>query len=207
MIFMQNLCLAHIRRNRQVSLRASDPTETPDAQSACRAFADPRLADGRWRDRHDAVQHGAAIGRMPGVCWNADHPDRITALYKGGGRCGLGHLPDEFLRRRPLAAEAAQRAGPRLRVEQARRRESGARWPTASRRRVIVAGSMGPTGEIMAPMGPLTHEAAVEMFHEQAEGLRDGGADVLWSRRSARPRNMPPRPRPARWPAWTGAAR
>jgi 5-methyltetrahydrofolate--homocysteine methyltransferase len=47
-------------------------------------------------------------------------------------------------------------------------------------RPVIVAGSMGPTGEIMAPMGPLTHEAAVEMFHEQAEGLRDGGVDVLW---------------------------
>ncbi len=47
-------------------------------------------------------------------------------------------------------------------------------------RPVIVAGSMGPTGEIMAPMGPLTHEAAVEMFHEQAEGLKAGGADVLW---------------------------
>ena len=39
---------------------------------------------------------------------------------------------------------------------------------------------MGPTGEIMAPMGTLTHAAAVEMFHEQAEGLRDGGADVAW---------------------------
>ncbi len=32
----------------------------------------------------------------------------------------------------------------------------------------------------MAPMGTLTHESAVEMFHEQAEGLKEGGADVLW---------------------------
>ena len=32
----------------------------------------------------------------------------------------------------------------------------------------------------MAPMGSLTHELAVEMFHEQAEGLKEGGADVLW---------------------------
>jgi 5-methyltetrahydrofolate--homocysteine methyltransferase len=32
----------------------------------------------------------------------------------------------------------------------------------------------------MAPMGPLTHAAAVEMFHEQAEGLKEGGADILW---------------------------
>ncbi len=50
----------------------------------------------------------------------------------------------------------------------------------AAGRTVIVAGSMGPTGEIMAPMGTLTHERAVEMFHEQAEGLKAGGADVLW---------------------------
>ncbi|MGB3555173.1 MAG: betaine--homocysteine S-methyltransferase, partial [Jannaschia sp.] len=42
------------------------------------------------------------------------------------------------------------------------------------------AGSMGPTGEIMAPMGPLTHSEAVEIFHQQAEGLKAGGADVLW---------------------------
>jgi len=39
---------------------------------------------------------------------------------------------------------------------------------------------MGPTGEIMEPMGSLTHALAVEMFHEQAEGLKAGGADVLW---------------------------
>ena len=32
----------------------------------------------------------------------------------------------------------------------------------------------------MAPMGPLTHSDAVEIFHEQAEGLKEGGADVLW---------------------------
>jgi len=47
-------------------------------------------------------------------------------------------------------------------------------------RPVVVAGSVGPTGEIMEPMGALTHASAVEMFHEQAEGLKAGGADVLW---------------------------
>lgn len=29
-------------------------------------------------------------------------------------------------------------------------------------------------------MGSLTHEIAVEIFHEQAEALKDAGADVLW---------------------------
>ena len=45
---------------------------------------------------------------------------------------------------------------------------------------MAVCGSVGPTGDIFAPMGTLTHELAVEMFHEQAEGLKEGGADVLW---------------------------
>ena len=49
-----------------------------------------------------------------------------------------------------------------------------------SGRKIVVAGSGGPTGEILAPRGSLTHEIAVEMFHEQAEGLKSGGADVLW---------------------------
>ena len=47
-------------------------------------------------------------------------------------------------------------------------------------RPVVVAGSMGPTGEIFEPMGSLTHALAVEIFHEQAEALKEGGADVLW---------------------------
>jgi 5-methyltetrahydrofolate--homocysteine methyltransferase len=50
----------------------------------------------------------------------------------------------------------------------------------AAGRKVVVAGSVGPTGEIFEPMGTLTHAVAVEMFHEQAEGLKEGGADVLW---------------------------
>jgi len=47
-------------------------------------------------------------------------------------------------------------------------------------RPVIVAGSVGPTGDILEPVGDLSHSDAVEIFHEQAEGLKAGGADVLW---------------------------
>ena len=44
----------------------------------------------------------------------------------------------------------------------------------------VVAGSMGPTGELFAPMGELTHESTVAFFAEQAEALAEGGADALW---------------------------
>lgn len=44
----------------------------------------------------------------------------------------------------------------------------------------VVAGSIGPTGELFEPMGALTYDSAVAAFAEQAAGLADGGADVLW---------------------------
>ncbi len=44
---------------------------------------------------------------------------------------------------------------------------------------VLVAGSMGPTGELMQPMGELTYDAAIEAFAEQAAGLADGGVDFF----------------------------
>jgi 5-methyltetrahydrofolate--homocysteine methyltransferase len=39
---------------------------------------------------------------------------------------------------------------------------------------------MGPTGDVFEPLGPRTQSEAEEAFHEQAEALRDGGADVAW---------------------------
>ena len=47
-------------------------------------------------------------------------------------------------------------------------------------RRVLVAGSMGPTGELLAPLGALDPADAADVFAEQATGLAEGGADLLW---------------------------
>ncbi len=47
-------------------------------------------------------------------------------------------------------------------------------------RRVAVAGSIGPTGDLFQPLGDLSHSAGVEVFAEQAEALAEAGADVLW---------------------------
>jgi 5-methyltetrahydrofolate--homocysteine methyltransferase len=44
----------------------------------------------------------------------------------------------------------------------------------------LVAGSIGPTGELFEPLGALTHDAAVAAFTQQAQALADGGVDVLW---------------------------
>ncbi|MCX8062759.1 MAG: betaine--homocysteine S-methyltransferase [Anaerolineales bacterium] len=45
---------------------------------------------------------------------------------------------------------------------------------------VVVAGSVGPTGELMAPFGKLNFDDAVQAFAEQVAGLSSGGVDVIW---------------------------
>ncbi len=45
---------------------------------------------------------------------------------------------------------------------------------------MIVAGSVGPTGDLYAPLGEMTEEWATDVFAEQIEGLKAGGADVIW---------------------------
>ncbi|RFP87161.1 betaine--homocysteine S-methyltransferase [Rhodobacteraceae bacterium 63075] len=111
--------------------------------------------------------------------WNVDHPERIEKLYQSAVEAGS----DLFLTNsfggnasRLKLHDAAKRARELSRVSA----ELGRNVADKSSREIIVAGSVGPTGEIMAPMGSLTHEIAVEMFHEQADGLKEGGADVLW---------------------------
>ena len=47
-------------------------------------------------------------------------------------------------------------------------------------RQAVVAGSMGPTGELFEPLGTLTHADTVAYFAEQANALAEGGADVIW---------------------------
>ena len=122
---------------------------------------------------------GLQAGDAPEL-WNIDAPEKITALYQGSVDAGS----DLFLTN-SFGGNAA-----RLKLHNAQDRvhdlnraaaEIGREVADKAGRKIIVAGSIGPTGEIMAPMGQLTHALAVEMFHAQAEGLKAGGADVLWA--------------------------
>ncbi len=121
---------------------------------------------------------GLSSGDAPEL-WNADEPEKIKKLYSLAVNAGSDiFLTNSFggnaSRLKLHNAEGRVRELNRLAAE------LGREVADAAGRPVIVAGSVGPTGEIFEPMGPLTHAAAVEMFHEQAEGLKEGGADVLW---------------------------
>lgn len=121
---------------------------------------------------------GLSSGEPPEM-WNLEHSDKIRTLYKSAVDAGS----DIFLTN-SFGGNASRL---KLHGLQGRVREInkvaaalGREIADAAGRKVVVAGSVGPTGEIFEPMGTLTHSAAVEMFHEQAEGLKEGGADVLW---------------------------
>ena len=121
---------------------------------------------------------GLESGDAPEL-WNTDKPENIAKLYQGAVDAGS----DIFLTN-SFGGTAA-----RLKLHNAQDRvfelnkaaaEIGREVADKAGRPVIVAGSMGPTGEIMEPMGSLSYADAVEMFYEQAKGLKAGGADVAW---------------------------
>lgn len=147
-----------------------------DALSKMMSERDWILADGATGT--NLFNMGLSSGDAPEM-WNVEHPDRIETLYtmavdagsdlfltnSFGGNASRLKLHGAEKRARELSRVAAE-----IGREVADKRD----------RPVVVAGSVGPTGEIMAPMGSLTHDIAVEMFHEQADALKEGGADVLW---------------------------
>ncbi len=115
----------------------------------------------------------------PPEFWNETETDKIRALYRGAVDSGSDiFLTNSFGANasRLKLHQAQDRAFELSRLAAAIAREIA----DAAGRPIVVAGSVGPTGDIMEPVGTLSHARAVEMFHETAEGLKAGGADVLW---------------------------
>ncbi|HTR14700.1 MAG TPA: betaine--homocysteine S-methyltransferase [Roseiarcus sp.] len=136
----------------------------------------PLLADGATGTNLFAM--GLKSGEPPEV-WNVEQADKIQALHRAFVEAGADLiLTNSFgANRRRLALHGLQgrvRELNRLAAENARSAADSAG------RRVVVAGSVGPTGDVFAPLGPLSEDEAVDVFLEQIEGLREGGADVVW---------------------------
>ncbi len=121
---------------------------------------------------------GLMSGDAPEL-WNDLHPDRIASLQKQFVDAGADIiLTNTFgCNARRLMLHNLQSRTHELNRKAA---EIARGVVDASGRPVVVAGSVGPTGDLFAPLGPLTEAEAIETFVEQIEGLRDGGADVIW---------------------------
>jgi 5-methyltetrahydrofolate--homocysteine methyltransferase len=111
--------------------------------------------------------------------WNIKKPDEIRKVYRAyieagsqiiltnsfGGtsiRLALHKLEDQVAAFNKAAANIA-----RQEADQAGRE-------------IFVAGSIGPSGQIMEPVGTLSFQEAANAFKEQAASLQEGGVDLFW---------------------------
>ncbi|MCZ4282822.1 betaine--homocysteine S-methyltransferase [Kiloniella laminariae] len=121
---------------------------------------------------------GLETGDSPEL-WNIEQPEKIYNLQKAfvdsgsdiiltntfGGtrnRMKLHKMEDRVAELNAAAVEITRRVA------------------DSAGRPVIVAGSMGPTGDIFEPVGSLTRQEGIDAFREQAVALAGAGADVLW---------------------------
>ena len=167
-----------------------DPTAFPDLAArrsiddgaaaagweALLAEGGPILADGAMGTM--LFSAGLQFGDPPEV-WNLSHPDVVRRIQRGyleaGSRIILTNtFGGNRLRLRlhglqDRVAELNQTAAILARAE-----------VDAAGRRALVAGDIGPSGEIVAPLGTLEYASAVDVFAEQAAALVAGGVDVIW---------------------------
>ena len=134
------------------------------------------LADGATGTNY--FDAGLLSGEPPEF-WNVDHPERVKSLHQRFVDAGADIiLTNTFgCNRHRLALHKAE-----SRVfELAKLAASLAcEVADASDRPVCVAGSVGPTGSLFEPLGALTESEAIDVFAQQIEGLKAGGADVAW---------------------------
>ena len=136
----------------------------------------PILADGAMGTMLFA--NGLQFGDPPEL-WNLAHPDIVRRIHRGyleagsrivmtntfgGNRLRLGMHGNQ-----DRVDELNRTAAILLRAE-----------VQAAGGTALVAGDIGPSGEIVAPLGTLEYDEAVDVFREQAASLAAGGVDLIW---------------------------
>jgi 5-methyltetrahydrofolate--homocysteine methyltransferase len=122
---------------------------------------------------------GLEAGEAPEL-WNVEQPEKIRALHRGFIEAGSDLILTNSFggSRYRLKLHQAEDRAHELAVAAARLAHDCA---GEADRPVVVAGSVGPTGEILEPVGALAFNDAVAAFEEQIAGLMEGGADVVWA--------------------------
>lgn len=121
---------------------------------------------------------GMQAGDAPEM-WNLEEPDKVRALHRSFVEAGSDIILTNSFggTRHRLKLHNAQGRVHELNKAAAKLARDEA---DKADRKVLVGGSVGPTGELFVPLGELTMEDAIDSFTEQMKGLIDGGVDVLW---------------------------
>jgi 5-methyltetrahydrofolate--homocysteine methyltransferase len=118
---------------------------------------------------------GLTDGGAPEL-WNVTHPEKVRAIYQGYVDAG-----SEIVETNTFGGNAARLKLHNLqdRVFELNRASAMLAKEVAGPKGVLVAGSIGPTGELIEPVGPLSMAEAEAIFAEQVRGLVAGGVDLV----------------------------
>ena len=121
---------------------------------------------------------GLQTGDAPEL-WNEEHPDRIAAHYRSFVDAGSDIILTNTFggNSRRLVLHQAENRVHELNTAAVKILKQEV---AKADRDIVIAGSMGPTGDILEPNGPLSKADAANIFEEQAKALAEAGADVLW---------------------------
>jgi len=112
----------------------------------------------------------------PGELWNLENPDAVRATHAAYAEAGS----------RLLTTNTFGGTRPRLdmhglgdHIGEVNRSAARLARSVADEHGLLVAGDLGPTGELLAPLGTLTREEAQALFAEQLTALVEGGIDLV----------------------------
>ena len=115
----------------------------------------------------------------PPELWNIEFPERVYANHQNFIDAGSDLiLTNSFgANRFRLALHKAENRVHELNFAAASIARKAA---DGSQRTILVAGSIGPTGEILEPLGELSKTETESAFTDQALALKEGGVDLAW---------------------------
>jgi 5-methyltetrahydrofolate--homocysteine methyltransferase len=136
----------------------------------------PALADGAMGTM--LFEYGLSFGEAPET-WNLLHPELVRKVHRGYLEAGSQVVLTNTFggNRSRLAMHNLEERVPELNrtaAVLARSEVDQGGWSA------LVAGDIGPTGEIFEPLGTLSFDEAADIFAEQAAALAGGGVDLFW---------------------------
>lgn len=122
------------------------------------------------------LQERGLLDGGAGELWNVERREVVRQIHQDYADAGA----------RVLTTNSFGGTEPRLtmhalgdRVEELSKAAAEIAHEVARKHGVLVAGDVGPTGELLAPMGIMDEAAAQQIFEQQISGLLEGSIDIV----------------------------